>query len=110
MVNNIEDLQANLEKVLIPNVFTPNQDGVNDQFEIKGFNLAGDFVTEFTIFDRFGSEVLKSEDLNFGWDGTMQNTGIGSEVETDTYFYLISITDQNSGETATRTGFIELRR
>jgi gliding motility-associated-like protein len=50
----------------IPTAFTPNGNGLNDEFKIIGDN-----ITNFTmhIFNRWGEVVFYSEDLNRGWDG-----------------------------------------
>jgi gliding motility-associated-like protein len=72
----------------IPNVFTPDGDGINDSFSGKGI-----FITEFemTIFDRWGSLIYKSIDMNKPWDGKA-NKG-AEEAQTDVYIYNFKITD-----------------
>ena len=63
-------------RIYIPNVFSPNGDGINDLFMIfSGGNVAQ--VREFLIFDRWGEKVF--EDFNFqpndpahGWDGVFR--------------------------------------
>lgn len=54
-------------QLFIPNAFTPNNDGLNDYFEIKGTG-AEKFSIE--IFDRWGNQVFESLDINHSWDGT----------------------------------------
>jgi gliding motility-associated-like protein len=51
-----------------PNAFTPNGDGSNDEFCLKGWS---ECVTSFhiAIFDRWGEKVYDSEDPSFCWDG-----------------------------------------
>ncbi|RKD92499.1 PKD domain-containing protein [Mangrovibacterium diazotrophicum] len=75
----------------IPNVFTPNNDGINDSF-MPGF--------EQEIFDRHGL-VLYSGDV--GWDGYYK----GKLVDPDTYFYVVRYTDTNEEEHV-KKGFITL--
>lgn len=82
----------------IPNAFTPNGDGVNDVFEIKGFNLYSD--AEITIIDRWGEQLFLSDDSVSFWDGKYQN----KDVVEDTYFYILFINGLEY------TGYIELRR
>lgn len=53
--------------LLIPNVFTPNSDGINDLFEIQLYQQK---EVEVQIFNRWGQEVFSSRDLNPSWDGT----------------------------------------
>lgn len=57
----------------LPNVFTPNDDGVNDVWRAED----PQFVEEFQIrvVNRWGVEVFRSSDPLFSWNGTMGNTG-----------------------------------
>jgi gliding motility-associated-like protein len=54
--------------IFIPNVFTPNGDGVNDSWKIFG-NLPGIKQIQVMVFNRWGEKVFESTDINFGWDG-----------------------------------------
>jgi gliding motility-associated-like protein len=77
----------------IPNVFTPNGDGINDTF------MAG---RETEVFDRNGLKLYNGTE---GWDGNFN----GQALTPDTYFYLISYTDKN-GLLKRIKGFITLTR
>ncbi len=77
----------------IPNVFTPNGDGVNEVF-VPGLHVQ--------IFDRYG---LKLYDGTTGWDGTYN----GQKADNDTYFYLINYTDKNNNEQILK-GYLTLKR
>ncbi|MBP6391830.1 MAG: gliding motility-associated C-terminal domain-containing protein [Flavobacteriales bacterium] len=66
----------------VPNVFSPNADGINDTFEVVGAE-ALDF--ELNIFDRWGIELWQSSDPNHGWDGDVD----GSAVPDGTYIYVL---------------------
>ena len=73
--------------VFIPNVFSPNLDGLNDTFYIMGKGFAEILV--FQVFDRWGNLVFTNEngDINdetIGWDGTQG----GKSVEPGVYHYL----------------------
>jgi gliding motility-associated-like protein len=63
-----------------PNAFSPNGDGLNDVFK-----ASGTFVESFEmyIYDRWGQLVLKTNDINKGWDG-IYRTG---DAPQDTYVY-----------------------
>jgi gliding motility-associated-like protein len=65
--------------IYIPNAFTPNGDGNNDVFKIYSHPNAIKFI-DIQVFNRWGEEVFRSNDLNFFWDGsymgTMQEPGI----------------------------------
>jgi gliding motility-associated-like protein len=67
----------------IPNVLTPNGDGVNDMFYLR---LNGATCAEMTIYNRWGQMLFTSNHINIGWDGTVTNTGLPAPE--GTYFYL----------------------
>ena len=74
--------QAN--EVLVPNAFTPNGDGQNDEFQIFGsFDAVRHF--EVQIFNRWGEKLFESFDRNFKWDGTYR----GKLLPPDVYVYHI---------------------
>lgn len=52
--------------IFIPTVFTPNGDGNNDVFYVRGHYID---EVEIFVFDRWGNEVFQSNDINIGWDG-----------------------------------------
>ncbi len=81
----------------IPEAFSPNGDGINDKFEIKG--LAKYKTIEIEIFNRWGNTVYRSNNYGEGqgkggfWDGTASQgirTGSGP-VPTGTYFYILKL-------------------
>jgi gliding motility-associated-like protein len=71
--------------VYVPNAFSPNGDGQNDEFFIYGSG-----IKEFTlrIYDRWGSLVFESSSLNQGWKGTVN----GKEAEQGVYVWTLNIT------------------
>jgi len=77
----------------IPNVFSPNGDGINDLF-MQGFELQ--------VYDRNGIVIYKGMS---GWDGTYK----GKKIDNDTYFYNLNYRDKNQ-ETQTRKGYFTLIR
>ncbi len=62
----------------VPTAFTPNNDGVNDCFMIKGVGFEG---YEFTIFDRWGTPVFTTTNPEDCWDGTYN----GAPLPTGSY-------------------------
>jgi gliding motility-associated-like protein len=50
----------------VPNTFTPNGDGVNDLFKVKGIKLEEVY---FAVYNRWGELVFETNDLTKGWDG-----------------------------------------
>lgn len=78
-------------EIIIPNVFTPNSDNVNDIFKITALN-----IKEFncTIYDRWGLKMYYWEDVTKGWDGKKD----GKNVPDGTYFYILNSKDINGKE------------
>lgn len=77
------DYCIDLPEIEMPNVFTPNNDGVNDLFKpvvFKGME-SGNMI----ILNRWGNVIYESNDLSNGWDGTFQNKPVSDGV----YFYKI---------------------
>lgn len=78
----------------IPNVFTPNGDGVNDVWDVpllSSFNNA-----EIKIFDRWGDEIFESVGYDTPWDGTNN----GTPVPTSAYYYVIDFRNESDVSTA----------
>ncbi len=92
-------------KMQVPNVFTPNNDKVNDVFRLIASSLK---EINVTIFDRWGNKVyeLTSDTGNFGWDGKNQ---YGKECAAGTYFYIIKATG-NDGTEFDQKGNVSLFR
>ena len=57
----------------IPNVFTPNNDGINDVFKMTGLGDPCSDEIKIQIFNRWGKLVFESEDPYFEWDGKNLN-------------------------------------
>jgi len=71
--------------VIIPNTFTPNNDGINDTWNITALDTYPESVTR--IFDRYGGIVFKSTGYTKAWDGTYNN----KRVAPGTYYYIIDL-------------------
>ena len=86
----------------IPNVFTPNGDNVNDEFEIKVQD-----ATQYSIiiYDRWGKEMYNSSDPTVYWKGTTES---GDKAPTGVYYYIISSTCQ--GKSYKKHGYVHLIR
>jgi gliding motility-associated-like protein len=68
---------------VIPNTFTPNNDGINDKWRIDYLNTYPD--NRVQIFTRAGNLVFESRGYNTPWDGTLK----GKPLPFDTYYYII---------------------
>lgn len=72
-----------IEGVTIPNVFTPNGDGFNDEFVIISYGMFR--VTELQIFNRWGTLIWETDNPQQYWNGTEIKTGL--DVPDGTYYY-----------------------
>jgi gliding motility-associated-like protein len=73
-------------RIFIPNVFTPNNDGINDLFAIQGVGI---FQYNLYIFNRWGTALFQSNAIETWWDGTYRNEPVADGV----YVYLITYRD-----------------
>lgn len=89
--------------IYLPNIFSPNQDGVNDRVYPQGIN----FVTiELQVFDRWGGLVHTASGLESYWDGTRQ----GKPVSNGTYLVVLRYRNINSGKEGIMTQDVTLLR
>lgn len=80
--STVFDISVSESLLLVPNVFTPNGDGMNDEFRVVYRSLA-----EFHcwVYNRWGKLVYKWDDPAKGWDGTIN----GHPAAEGAYFYVI---------------------
>lgn len=83
------EVERELGRVYVPNVFTPNGDNINDRFTIYGENVQ---VNIMQVFNRWGALIYQEEGLEVnddsgGWDGTFN----GSNVSNGVYVYKVEI-------------------
>lgn len=88
--------------IYIPNVFTPNGDGINDFFMAEGERFQ---VEQLHVFDRYGNKVFETNESFIGWDGTFR----GKEVSEGVYTYRLSYFNAR-GEAEVEFGSITLVR
>ena len=98
---------ASLEVPVVefPRFFTPNNDGINDTWAIKGANSMFFPDAQVNIFNRFGKVVAQINIDNPGWDGTFN----GKTLPSDDYWFSIKLVDRN-GNVRERTGNMSLIR
>lgn len=85
---------------IIPNFISPNGDGYNDQWVIRGMEQYPE--ARIQIFDRYGKKIVDRE-INANdviWDGKYKN----SPVETGTYWYILQLTPEQK-----ISGFLSVR-
>ena len=76
--------------IYVPNAFTPNDDGTNEEFIAVTIGMDPDNF-EMWIFDRWGNMIFYTDDLNKGWDGRVQGHSEISQI--DTYVWKIKAID-----------------
>ena len=86
-----------------PNSFSPDGDGINDFFGIRGQGIT-DFQIE--IFNRWGQMVFKSHSIDDKWDGTFKNKAL----PTGTYIYKVKTTSYGDEQLLVKSGTISLVR
>jgi gliding motility-associated-like protein len=81
------------DDLFIPEGFSPNGDGVNDRFVIRG--LGNYPANSLEIYNRWGNLVYKAEPYDNSWDGS-NHFGLtiqGNQLPEGTYFYLLNLGD-----------------
>lgn len=92
-------------ELIIPNAFTPNEDGVNDNFHI--LNPIFYPIFSFDIYNRWGQKVFETEDILTGWDGTYQ----AIDQEIGMYVWLVTYEKYNEpGKVYALKGTVTLLR
>ncbi|MBA3663391.1 MAG: gliding motility-associated C-terminal domain-containing protein [Bacteroidetes bacterium] len=90
-------------ELFIPSGFSPDDDGKNDLFVIKGLNGR---KIKLTIFNRWGNKVYEKQEYDNTWNAVANGGGImlgNNKVPPSTYYYIIEFMD---GDKETRTGFL----
>ncbi|MDP6908228.1 MAG: gliding motility-associated C-terminal domain-containing protein [Flavobacteriales bacterium] len=80
-----------VEGLIVPNVFTPNNDGWNDVFDVRTSDVG---AFNLIIYNRWGNVIFENASPLISWDGTNL---AGTEAPAGTYFYVISKAEMNSG-------------
>jgi gliding motility-associated-like protein len=94
-------VQGDASFIAMPNIFSPNGDGINDEFAV-----IGESIEKFNckIYDRWGIMMVELTSINGKWDGRTTSGNIASD---GTYFYVLKAdgTDEKKYELK---GFVEL--
>ena len=94
----VQVLDPNQVELLIPKSFTPNNDGANEKFFIKGIENYPD--NEFIVFSRWGTKVFEKKNYSNdeAWDGSHNKAGVklgsGDKLPKGTYFFKLIIKDK----------------
>jgi len=87
----------------LPNAFSPNGDGHNDRFRIRG---EGYHQAELRIYDRWGRLAYRSQDLSQGWDGRYP----GGQAAPEGVYALVLTASLFNGTRFERSGSVTLVR
>lgn len=88
-----------------PKFFTPNNDNLNDVWNILGFNQTFFPSFDISIFNRYGNLIYKIDENSNGWDGTY----LGKKLPSNSYWFKAILTDIN-GLSIEKTGHFSLIR
>lgn len=90
--------------VFTPSAFTPNHDGLNDNFKPITKCAAKNY--EFKIFNRYGNMIFSTTELNKGWDGKFKN----SDQATGVYVWKLQFRNPNNNQLIRKQGTVTLIR
>ncbi|MGV3610015.1 MAG: gliding motility-associated C-terminal domain-containing protein [Fluviicola sp.] len=99
----VKDCTVENYEVFIPNIFTPNDDNVNDVYSIR---ITGGYLEEGFILNRWGNIIKKCYENDLKWDG---KTSEGTFVSEGVYTYIFVVRDL-AGLKTKYTGFITVFR
>jgi gliding motility-associated-like protein len=90
--------------VEVPNVFSPNGDGINDVFNIR---IEGEQKYKVVVYNRWGAKMFESGDAKTMWNGKVLNDG--AEAPAGVYYFIFDY-QLRSQQDKTRTGTVTLIR
>jgi gliding motility-associated-like protein len=106
--DSLQVVVNDLVDVFVPNVFSNNLDGTNDDLRVfAGFGVAK--ILQFTVFDRWGNQVFEAKnyatDDILGWDGSFS----GKNLEEGVYTYMVKVLKKNAKEEIRKGNVLMLR-
>lgn len=99
----VDSVNVSVLKFRVPNSFSPNGDGFNDNWNIPGLSKYPNSRVE--IYNRWGTRLFLSKGYTKAWDGRYN----GSYVPAATYYYLIYLND-GTGKEKPIAGWVEVMR
>ncbi len=96
---NCSESSEETADIIYPKFFTPNDDGYNDYWQIKGTSDFSNY--KISIFDRYGKLLKQISGSSIGWDGTYN----GKQMETNDYWFKVDFNNTNI-----TTGHFSLKR
>ncbi len=94
----------------LPNFFSPDQNGINDQYHPIAYNYSDVKDIDIKIYNRWGDVVFATTDPDINWNGKRKDTG--EEVPDGVYYYICTVNELFLDGVKPRvlTGFITLLR
>jgi gliding motility-associated-like protein len=93
------EVEIELNEIFVPDAFSPNSDGINDKVFVRG--SIKEF--SFSVFNRWGEIVFRTQNQSQGWDGFFR----GKELDAGVFVYYLSGTDA-AGNSFNKKGNITL--
>ena len=87
--NDCGSINKLISVIGFPKYFTPNNDGVNDRWQVFGVSNVFQPNSNIFIYDRYGKLLKQLSPLEAGWDGTFN----GKKLPTDDYWFSIKLQD-----------------
>jgi gliding motility-associated-like protein len=87
-------IKKDISVVGAPRFFTPNGDGINDFWNLKGVNKQFNYKSVIFIYNRFGTLVKEILPGTPGWDGTFD----GNPALSDDYWFVVELADGRSAK------------
>ncbi len=105
-------IQSLSDSLVLPNIFSPNGDGVNEVFRVFSeidFNRTDLIVIKsFTVFNRWGQKVYEGAGPDAQWNGNLDGDGV--PAPSDIYIYLIQVDIPKTGRSEEFKGSVMLVR
>ncbi|MEY4048050.1 MAG: hypothetical protein RL284_1601, partial [Bacteroidota bacterium] len=92
---NVDDVQCDEPNIFVPNAFTPNNDGNNDELLVRGRWITS---LRFVVYNRYGQELFTTNNQLEGWDGTYKGKHLGPDV----FGYYLTVRCLDGGNFAKR--------
>ncbi|MBG0859066.1 MAG: gliding motility-associated C-terminal domain-containing protein, partial [Bacteroidales bacterium] len=103
-------VDVNVYNIVVPEGFSPNDDGLNDLFVIIGLDTEKQ-IAELTIINSAGAKVFETSNRTGSewkdWDG---KTTAGDNLPEGTYYYLLRLTSKGNDQVFRKSGFVILKR
>jgi gliding motility-associated-like protein len=94
-----------LAELSLYNIFTPNGDGMNEEFF---FEIENERMYHLLVYNRYGERVFDTKQPQVGWNGRHQNQG--KELPDGTYFYVLKYGYHCEKEDRLAKGIVEIVR